>query len=180
GRDHEEREAMVFQPAVQQLHQQRDVLAQPHAAPRLHEVLAAHAPELRVVANEVGQLSALLHEVARGEAGDLLLERGGADDLAQDDTRVVEAERLVEVRRHQEVLAGGGRGAGHVTSVWAMLTYQLASYNVGPSGSPVKSPFCRSGCNSAATAFCKRNKPVISFVHAQGRHRRSAEIPAGL
>ena len=75
--------------------------AQPDAAARLDQVLAAHAAELRVVPDQVGQLAALLDEVAGREARDLLFEARHAEQLAQHDARIVEAERLVEIRRQR-------------------------------------------------------------------------------
>jgi len=60
-------------------------------------VLAADAAEGRIVAQQVGELAPLLHEVAAREARDLDLEIRGADDLAQHQPGVVEAQRLVEV-----------------------------------------------------------------------------------
>ena len=88
---------MPVDAAVEKTDQRRDVAAEPYAAARLFEVLATHAAKLRVVTNEVGQLAALLHEVAAGKPADLLLEARGADELAQHGARIIEAERLVEV-----------------------------------------------------------------------------------
>ena len=71
---------------------------------RLFEMLAPHPAELRVVPQEVRELAALLNQVAPGEPRDLLVEVRGADELAQDDARVVEAQGLVEVRRDEIML----------------------------------------------------------------------------
>jgi hypothetical protein len=64
------------------------------------KVLPAHGAEFRVVPQEIGELSALLHEVRLGETTDSVLKPGDAQHFAQDDTRVVVAESLVEVTRH--------------------------------------------------------------------------------
>jgi hypothetical protein len=72
-------------------------------------VLAAHAPERRIVPQQVGELRALMNEVGAGEAGHLVLEAGHADQIAQDRARVVEAEGLVEVRREEIMRTGNSR-----------------------------------------------------------------------
>ena len=84
-------------PRVEKIDQRRDVAAEPHAATGLFEVLTTHAAKLRIVTNEVGQLAALLHEVAAGKPADFFLEARGANELAQHRARIIEAERLVEV-----------------------------------------------------------------------------------
>ena len=65
---------MPVEAALEEVDERRDVAAQPHAPAGLLEVLAPHAAKLRVVANQVGELAALLHEVAAREPVDLLLE----------------------------------------------------------------------------------------------------------
>src|SRR5437588_3259168 len=67
----------------------------------LDEVLAPHAAKLGIVADEISELCALLHEVARGEARDFLLEGADAEQLGQHLPRIIEAQGLVEVRRDQ-------------------------------------------------------------------------------
>ena len=67
--------------------ERRDVLRSRTAPPGLLEVLAPHAAELGIVTNQVGQLAALLHQVVAGQPLDLVLERRGADQLAQDHAR---------------------------------------------------------------------------------------------
>ena len=75
---------MPLDAAIEKVDERRDVAAQAHAAPGLVEVLAPDAAELRIVTNQVGELAALLDQVAAGQPVDLLLEPGGADHLAQD------------------------------------------------------------------------------------------------
>jgi hypothetical protein len=60
------------------------VAAQSNAPPRLGQVLAADTAKRRVVANQICQLAALLHEIARRQPVDLLTEVGDAEQLAQD------------------------------------------------------------------------------------------------
>ena len=93
----------ALQPAIQELDQRRNVVAQPDPPAGLHQMLAAHAAEFRVVTNQVGQLAPLLHQVAAGQAIDLLLEPRRAQNLAEDETGIVETERLIEVRRHEKM-----------------------------------------------------------------------------
>ena len=83
-RDDEEREPVPVDAALEKVDERRDVAAQPHAPAGFLEVLAPHAAELRIVANQVGELAALLDEVAPGQPVDLLLEAGGANQLAED------------------------------------------------------------------------------------------------
>ena len=74
---------------------------------RPRQVLAPHAAELRIVTNQVGELAALLHEVAPRQARDLLLEPRRAMSSLSTSARVVEAEGLVEVGGHEEMLRRG-------------------------------------------------------------------------
>ena len=113
-------------------------LAQADAAPRLDQVLLAHAAELGVVADEVGQLPALVHEVARGQALDLRLEIGGADQLAEDQPRIVEAEGLVEIRRQQEVLLRDRRRTQVTSPRVAIAAIATLPHNMARSRSRVK------------------------------------------
>ena len=78
-------------------------LLQPHALAGFDEVLAAYAAKFGVVPDQVGELAALLHEVAGREARDLLLEVGHPEQLAQLEARVVEAQRLIEIRSEEEM-----------------------------------------------------------------------------
>src|SRR5262249_9419465 len=94
-------EMRAFDAGVEDLDQAPDVVLQPDALADLVEVLPADLPVFGVVQQQVGQLSALLHEVDPCQAGDLLLEARGAQQLAEHDPRVVEAQRLVEVAGEQ-------------------------------------------------------------------------------
>src|SRR5690348_9853247 len=66
-------------------------------------MFAAHTAILGVVSNQVGQLTALLHEVAVSETRDFALEVAHSERFAQLEARVIEAQRLVEIRREQEM-----------------------------------------------------------------------------
>ena len=81
-RNHEEREPVAVDALREHVDERGDVAAQPDPAPCLFEVLAAHAAKLRVVADEICELAALMHEVAASEAGDLFFKTRGADELA--------------------------------------------------------------------------------------------------
>ena len=78
-------------------------MAEPDPPPRFHQVLTPDPTELGIVANQIGQLAPLLDEVAAGQAVDLLLEPVGPEQLAEDETGIVEAERLIEIRRHEKM-----------------------------------------------------------------------------
>src|SRR5439155_8582108 len=100
-RDHPEQEAAPVDAMVEELDQALDVVLEMHPLARLDQMLAAHAPELRIVAKQVRELGALLDEVDAGESRDLLPEARGTDQLAQNDSRVVEAQGLVEIASHE-------------------------------------------------------------------------------
>ena len=55
-------------PRSQEIDERGDVAPQPDAPAGLLEVLATHAAELRVVTNQIGQLPALLDQVAPRQA----------------------------------------------------------------------------------------------------------------
>ena len=107
-RDDEERESMPVDAAFEQVHERRQVAPQTHATARFLEVLAPDAAELGVVANQIRELAALVDHVAARETVDLFLESRCADQLAQHGSRIVEAERLIEVRRDEKVLRRRG------------------------------------------------------------------------
>ncbi len=94
---------MAVEASIEELDQRRDVVPQPHQPARLDQVLTPDAAELRVVPNQVRQLATLLHEIAPGQPLDLLLEIPGPEDFAEDQAGVVEAERLIEIRRDQKM-----------------------------------------------------------------------------
>ncbi len=60
-------------------------------------MIAADAAEIRVVENQIAKLRALLDEVHLRQSLDLVVEPMKTDELAQHDSRVVEAERLVKI-----------------------------------------------------------------------------------
>src|SRR3979411_1449777 len=55
----------------------------PHRAARLEQMLAPDAAKVRVVADEISQLTALLNEIAARQTRDLLLEAPDAQELTQ-------------------------------------------------------------------------------------------------
>src|SRR5579863_8898921 len=72
-------------------------------------MLPPHAAKVRIVTDEISELPALLHQVAAGETLDLLLKAAHAKQFAQYVTGVVEAQRLIEVRRQQVVFVRGSQ-----------------------------------------------------------------------
>ena len=125
----EERELKPVEAAIQEVDERGNAAAQPDAPARLRQVLAADAPERRVVANQVRELPALVDQVARGEAVDLALEIRHAEEVAQDLAGVVEAEGLIEVGRDEEVLGD--------------LSYQCLRSNIATSGPTWTSITCK-------------------------------------
>jgi hypothetical protein len=60
-------------------------------------MLAADPAKIRVVKYEIAEFRALLDEVHLRKAFYLVMEAVKSDELAENDSRVVKAERLVEV-----------------------------------------------------------------------------------
>jgi hypothetical protein len=82
---------------VQSAREERDVMLQSDLLASFNEVLAADLSEVRVMKNEIAEFRALLDEVHLGKTFHLVVEAVEADELAQNDSRVVEAKRLVEI-----------------------------------------------------------------------------------
>ena len=73
----------------------------------LPQILSPDPAILRVVQQQVRQLGALLHQMHSGESGTLFHEPGNTQHLAQGDSGVVEAQRLIEVAHQQVTLHPG-------------------------------------------------------------------------
>ena len=108
GGDHAKREAVSVDPRRQELEQPRNVVLQPHPAASLDQMLAPDASKLRIVTDEIGELAALLNQIAARQTRYFLFKARGANQFAQYQTRIVETERLVEIRSHQIVAGGVG------------------------------------------------------------------------
>jgi hypothetical protein len=81
-----------------EIDQGRDRVLQPDAAAGLLQMLAAHTSEFRIMADQVGEFTALLNEMAAGETGHSLLESLDAEKLGEHHARILEAQGLVEIR----------------------------------------------------------------------------------
>ena len=88
---------------VEEIDERPDIAAQANAAPGLDQMLPPHAAELGVVANQVGELTTLLDQVASSQPVDLPLKIGRANQLTEHHARIVETQRLVEIRRDEEM-----------------------------------------------------------------------------
>jgi len=93
---------MVAVKILDQFQKQADVLLQADSLADLDEMLAANTAELGVVQQQVRKLSALLHHVDAGETGDALLEARETQQIAQHNSRIIEAQRLIEVADQQK------------------------------------------------------------------------------
>jgi hypothetical protein len=60
-------------------------------------MFATDAAKFRIVTDQIGQLAALLHEIAPGKACNTILKSGYAQQLAQHESRIVETQSLVKV-----------------------------------------------------------------------------------
>ena len=103
---------MAVDTALQQIDERGDMAPKPDAPASLLEVLTTDAAELRIVTNQIGQFPALLDQIAPREALNLLVKAGGADQLAEHCSRIVEAQRLIEIGCDQEVRRGADVGHG--------------------------------------------------------------------
>ena len=105
GRDHVEREAVAPDATPQEIDERTQPVLETHAFAGFDEVLAADAAEFGVVADQVGELTTLLYQVAAREARDLVLEVGDAEQLGQLGSGIVMTERLIEIGREQEMFS---------------------------------------------------------------------------
>src|ERR1700729_424472 len=79
---HEKRKTIPFGAALHEVHQRGNRTLEADAAPRLHQMLAAHAAKFRIVTNQVRKLAALLHQIAARKPGHSLLESGYSQQFA--------------------------------------------------------------------------------------------------
>src|SRR6202158_300976 len=69
----EERKAVPIDTPAQEVNQSRNRALESNTAPRLDQVLVANTAEFRVVADEIREFSALLHQIAAGQASDSIV-----------------------------------------------------------------------------------------------------------
>jgi hypothetical protein len=94
---------VAFDSSFQEIYESRYRALEPQAPSRLDEVLAPHATEVGIVADEISELSTLLDEVAAGESIDLVIETMHTQKLGEHVTGVTEAQGLIEVRGEEIV-----------------------------------------------------------------------------
>src|SRR4029077_5798779 len=95
--DNVEMELVALCEIVQGARKERHVMLQADALAGLDKVLAPDLAEVRVMENQIAEFRALLDEVHLGKAFHLVMKSVEADQLAKNDSRVVEAKRLVKV-----------------------------------------------------------------------------------
>jgi len=78
-------------------------------------MLAAYATKVRIVTKEIRELGALLHQVDVREAADLLAKVWRANEFAEDNAGVIEAQGLVEVAG-DEIVTGRCSSHGRMDS----------------------------------------------------------------
>src|SRR5579872_1068090 len=86
-----------------------DRALEPHPPSGLDEMLEAHAPEVRIVAYEVGELTTLLHEIAACQSAHFVLEAPDSEELREDVARVAETQGVIEIRGEKVLFDGHGR-----------------------------------------------------------------------
>src|SRR6266704_2706312 len=97
GGDDVEMKFVTLRQIVEGAREKCDVVFQADALAGLNEMVAADAAEIRVMENQIAKLRALLDEVHLRQSLDLVVEPVKTDELAQHDSRVVEAQRLVKI-----------------------------------------------------------------------------------
>ncbi len=70
---------------------------QANAPSGFHQVFAANAAKFRIVPNQIRQLASLLNQIGSTQAGNARLESGYPEQFAQDQSGILEAQRLIEV-----------------------------------------------------------------------------------
>src|SRR6476660_10293839 len=68
------------------------------------QVVAPHTAELRIVQDQVRELSALLYQVNLGQSPDFVMEAVNTDQIGEHDSRIVETERLVKIASQKILL----------------------------------------------------------------------------
>ena len=106
GRDDVELELVPVE-RLQQARQEVDVPLQANLLAHLPQILSPDSAILRIVQQQIRQLGALLHQMHARESGTLFHEPGNTQHLAQGDSGVVEAQRLIEVAHQQVTLHSG-------------------------------------------------------------------------
>src|SRR5882724_4230965 len=94
--DHVKGELIPFR-LLQQLRQQPDIRLEADLLSNFDQMLFADTTILRVVQQQVGKLSALLNKMHARQTIDFPSEIRSADQLAEDQSRIVEAEGLIKV-----------------------------------------------------------------------------------
>src|SRR5664279_309620 len=96
----------TFDLVRQELVQRSDIRLEAHALASLVQMLAAYLFEFGIVEQQIRQFASLLHQVQFGHSGNLalVLARRNSQQLAENITGVVEAQRLVKVAGQDESL----------------------------------------------------------------------------
>jgi hypothetical protein len=89
---------MTVDASIQEVDQRRNCTLEPDAPSSFDEMLDADAAKFRIMTDQVGQLAALLHQIAVRQACDAILEAAYPQQFAQNQTRVIETQRLIEIR----------------------------------------------------------------------------------
>ncbi len=98
-------EFVTFGEIVERARKERNVVLQADALAGFNKVLAPDLAEVRVMENQVAELRALLDEIHLGKTFHLVMKSVEADQLAKNDSRVVEAERLVKVTGQKKLFS---------------------------------------------------------------------------
>src|SRR5580700_2601148 len=98
-RDHVKIEVKSLDLVRQEFVQRIDIWLEPHPLARFVQMLLAHLAEFRIVQQQVRQFASLLHEVQFRHSRNLalVLARRNSQQLAENKSGVIKAQRLVEV-----------------------------------------------------------------------------------
>src|ERR1700751_4803999 len=95
------------------------MILEPDLLADFDQMISPHAPEIRIVAQQISQFGALLDQPGVGEPGDPFVKAIDTEHLAEDQAGIVEAQRLVEVGDEQILLAVSAVRFSHGRSSFA-------------------------------------------------------------
>src|SRR5439155_14330340 len=84
GRNHTKLEANTVPVSIEKFREQLYVVLQSDSPARFNKVLAPNTSKLRIMAQQVCQFRALMHQVGTGQARDLFLKPGNSQHFRQD------------------------------------------------------------------------------------------------
>ena len=97
GGYHEKGKPIAFRASLHEFNQRGNRTLETNATARLHEVFPANAAKFRIVTNQIGELAALLYQIAPCKARNAVFKTRYSQQLAQHESRIVETQSLIKV-----------------------------------------------------------------------------------